>query len=281
MVVGLLHPGEMGAAIGAQLVGAGHETLWCRAGRSARSAERASEAGLGRVDSLADLLAASEVVLSVCPPASAGEVANAVAESGFAGVFVDANAISPQRMDGIADRLTGEHLSVVDGAIIGPPPGGSRRARLYLSGPAPAARHVHALFDGTLAEPVLLGERVGQASALKIAFGSFQKTTRALAAVSHALADEYGVTAELLSEAHWLGPNALIDRDHFPIAAARAWRWAPEMLEGAASFAELGLPDDLATGSAAVMRRWETDKDDRELDVDTALRHLREPGDRS
>ena len=35
MIVGLLHPGEMGSAIGDALAGGGHEVLWASAGRSA------------------------------------------------------------------------------------------------------------------------------------------------------------------------------------------------------------------------------------------------------
>jgi 3-hydroxyisobutyrate dehydrogenase-like beta-hydroxyacid dehydrogenase len=275
MNVGLLHPGAMGAAVGRQLTAAGHEVRWCSAGRSAATAERAEAAGLRAMDSLAEVLDGSTVVLSVCPPAFAEDVAREVAEAGYAGIFVDANAIGPDRMGAIAELFTDAEVTVVDGGIIGPPPGPDRTARLYLSGPAEEVNWVHGLFTGTRAEPVRIDGKVGTASALKIAYGSFQKASRALAAVSHALADSYGVTDHLLSEARALGPNALIDREHFPSVAARAWRWAPEMIEGAETFAALGLPGDLATGASAVFHRWDADKD-ADLDVDTALRHLRD-----
>ena len=45
-VVGLLHPGEMGSAVGATLVASGARVLWASAGRGAQSRERAAALGL-------------------------------------------------------------------------------------------------------------------------------------------------------------------------------------------------------------------------------------------
>jgi 3-hydroxyisobutyrate dehydrogenase-like beta-hydroxyacid dehydrogenase len=269
-MIGLLHPGQMGAAIGAQLTGAGHEVLWCTAGRGAHTARRAEQAGLRGVGTLAELLDGSEVVLSICPPAAAEEVALGVAEAGFAGVYVDANAISPHRMVQIAERFG----SVVDGSIIGPPPGPSTSARVYLSGADAAVRRVHALFAGGGAQPVALSERIGDASALKMAYGSYNKASHALAAVSHALAERYGVGEALRAEASLDGSSALAKTHRLPSVAARAWRWAPEMLEAAESFAAVGLPPELAAGAAAVFDRLAADKDDPDLSVADVLRHL-------
>jgi 3-hydroxyisobutyrate dehydrogenase-like beta-hydroxyacid dehydrogenase len=278
VIIGLLHPGMMGAAIGAQLIAAGHQVRWCPAGRSAHTSARADAAGLVAVESLAELLRRGEVVLSVCPPAFADDVADQVAAHGYTGLFVEANAINPTRAAGIAARLHAVGATVVDGAIIGPPPGGDRTTRLYLSGRSDAVATVSGLFAGGLAEPRRVDGRIGSASALKMAYGSFQKTSRALAAVSHALADEFGVTELLRAEAEDLGRNALADRAYFASAATRAWRWAPEMDEVAESLRAAGLPDALATGASEVFHRWDADKDDRTLDSDTALRHLRTTG---
>jgi 3-hydroxyisobutyrate dehydrogenase-like beta-hydroxyacid dehydrogenase len=267
-MIGLLHPGQMGAAIGAQLVGAGQEVVWVRSGRSERSASRATEAGLRGVGSLAEMLDSCEVVLSICPPAAASEVAASVA--GFSGVYVDCNAISPHRMIEISEHVA----TVVDGSIIGPPPGPERGARLYLSGPSAPVARVVSLFAGSRAEPIDLGERVGDASALKMAYGSYNKATHALAAVSFALAEEYGVSAALRVEAKRAG-GALAEDHLLPVVAARAWRWGPEMLEAASSFAALGLPDHLAKGASAVFDRLSADKDNADLELSDVLRHLR------
>lgn len=275
MIIGLLHPGMMGAAIGGQLAEAGHRVNWCAASRSARTAERAKAAGLRPLGSLAELLTGSEVVFSLCPPANAGELAEQIAACHFSGLFVEANAIDPARTTAIAELLTSTGATVVDASVIGPPPGGDRQARMYLSGPPVAVDTVHRLFAGSQAEPRRIDDRIGSASALKMAFGSFQKIGRALAAVSHALADDFGVTEHLLAEARGLGGNALMDREYVTTVAPRAWRWAPEMDEVAATLRAVGLPDGLATGAAEVFHRWDDDKDAWRLDADTALDHLR------
>src|SRR2546430_5582414 len=91
--VGLLHPGEMGSAVGCVLRGRGHRVVWASEGRSTETRKRAEEAGLEDAGSVEELVRRSDVILSVCPPYAAFEVAGAVA--GFGGVFVDANAIAP------------------------------------------------------------------------------------------------------------------------------------------------------------------------------------------
>ena len=50
--VAVLHPGEMGSAVGAALVETGAEVVWRSAGRGAASRRRADDAGLLEVDDL-------------------------------------------------------------------------------------------------------------------------------------------------------------------------------------------------------------------------------------
>jgi predicted dinucleotide-binding enzyme len=73
--IGVLHPGEMGAAIGAVLRGAGHDVVWASAGRSPATARRAEAAGLDDAGNIADVSDRAAVILSVCPPHAALEVA--------------------------------------------------------------------------------------------------------------------------------------------------------------------------------------------------------------
>ena len=88
MTIAVLHPGEMGAALAAALVAAGRTVLWRPAGRSPETAERARAAGLTEGDPLT-----AEMIVSVCPPHAALDVARSVAA--FTGVYVEANAVSP------------------------------------------------------------------------------------------------------------------------------------------------------------------------------------------
>ena len=131
--VGVLHPGEMGAEVGAAAVAAGAEVLWAPEGRSPDTGERAGAAGLEPA-SLAELLRRCEVVLSVCPPHAALDAAREVADLGFRGVYVDANAVSPATAREISETVEGGGARYVDGGIIGPPPREPGKTVLCLSG---------------------------------------------------------------------------------------------------------------------------------------------------
>ncbi len=263
-VVTLLHPGAMGAAVGRQAVAGGATVRWVGAGRSVATRNRAAAAGFEECGTLAAALDGAGIVLSICPPASAEDLARELA--GYAGTFVEANAITPARVNRIAALLP--TARVVDGGIIGEPPHRPGTTRLYLSGDADG---VPELFDGTALEVITLPGGVGQASALKMAYASYQKASRVLAAVAHALALEHGVDEQLIREAELLRSFPLADVEQFPGVAAKAWRWAPEMLEVADVLRSNGLPDGLARGTADALRRWTAAKDRDDLDIATAL----------
>jgi 3-hydroxyisobutyrate dehydrogenase-like beta-hydroxyacid dehydrogenase len=59
VTIGVLHPGEMGAAIGSALRSAGHTVLWASTGRSA------GEARLEDAGTLAELSRRCDVLVSV------------------------------------------------------------------------------------------------------------------------------------------------------------------------------------------------------------------------
>ncbi|MFJ7280581.1 DUF1932 domain-containing protein [Kitasatospora sp. NPDC098663] len=269
----VLHPGEMGAAVAAQAVLRGHRVLWVDAGRSAATRDRASAAGLEAVSALGPALGSSDVVLSICPPAYANEVARAVAAHGFRGIYVDANAISPSRASEIASVIAEAGGTPLDGSIIGPPPGGSTGARLYLSGDSGTGARVVELFTETTVDARLLDRPIGAASALKMAFASYQKTARTLVGLAHGLADEHGVTDQLVEEGKKMAGPLLADRDYLGSVARRAWRWDAEMLEIAAALDEANLPADLARATAEVLGRWAPLKDARPSAAD-AIEYL-------
>jgi 3-hydroxyisobutyrate dehydrogenase-like beta-hydroxyacid dehydrogenase len=266
----------MGAAIAAQIMANGHTVLWSPDGRSPATHHRAKDAGL-RPAPLEQLLADSEIVLSICPPAAAEEIATTVAGVGYRGIYVEANAISPARLHRIAARFTEAGAAVVDGCIFGSPPGGQPPARFYLAGVPTASRRVADLFTGSLAEPVLLGEHPGQASALKMTFASFQRTSRIAAALAHALADDHGITEALLTEAQRMPHDILTNRDFLPSVVARAWRWAPEMHEVATTLGAQHLPPDLALATAGILQHWADTTTDQPTDVSSILRQLHAP----
>ncbi|GHE54760.1 6-phosphogluconate dehydrogenase [Streptomyces spiralis] len=260
-VVGVLHPGSMGAAVAAQASLNGAEVLWCPAGRSSATRERAQKYGFTAVSGLGELTARADVILSICPPAHAEDVAVEVSSHSFAGIYVDGNAISPASMARVHAIVGRTGVTVVDGSVIGSPPSASKTARLYLSGPADALTPVASLFERSAVHVRLLSGGIGRASALKLSYSSYQKASRVLAAVSYALARDYGVEEELLDIAQGRSTSYLAETAYIPKAAARSWRWGPEMREVAYALQEAGLPADLAEASASVMSRWDDLKD--------------------
>jgi 3-hydroxyisobutyrate dehydrogenase-like beta-hydroxyacid dehydrogenase len=257
--VGLLHPGEMGASIGAALRRAGVEVLWVSAGRGPATRRRAQVADLTDAGTLPALVTRSQVVVSVCPPHAAIQVARRVAALGFGGLYVDANAVAPTTARALGAVVEQAGGRFVDGDLIGGPvrPGGA--TRLYLSGPA--AGEVAALFGPTDLEAVALAGDVAAASALKMCYAAWTKGTSALLLAIRAAAAAHGVDAALLAEWARTQPG-LAARSHAAAGTARkAWRFAGEMDQIAGCFAEAGLPDGFARAAAELYRRLATFKD--------------------
>ncbi|AZK95393.1 phosphogluconate dehydrogenase [Streptomyces tsukubensis] len=268
----VLHPGAMGAPVAGEAVAAGHRVLWVPEGRSAASGERAEGAGLTRCERLGEALGVSDIVLSICPPHASEQVADAVAGHGFAGIYVEANAISPERMQRIAGRMPAS-CTVLDGMLSGPPPRDGRTVRFYLAGDAGARESVEAVFADTRILTRATGGGIGSASALKLAISSYQKVSRALAGVAHALAADHGVEDLLLAEAGAMNKDILDNPGYLPGVAARAWRWGPEMAEVADTLRAAGLPAELAEAAELVYSRWDQHKD-QSPDLDTVLNTL-------
>jgi 3-hydroxyisobutyrate dehydrogenase-like beta-hydroxyacid dehydrogenase len=257
-VIGLLHPGEMGAAVGRCLTGAGHEVLWASEGRGPQTAARARAAGLTDAGTPAEVAERADVIFSICPPHAALDVAWAV--QGFSGFFVDANAISPATAREVSLMVEEGGATYIDGGIIGMPPpapgesvtnGGTR---LYLSGTEADA--VRGLFDGTTVDARVIVSGIWAASAIKMAYAAWTKGTAALLLAARGLARAEGVEDALLAE--WAMSQPSLEgrsRGAADSAAAKGWRWVAEMEEIAASMAADGLPDGFHQAAAEIFRR--------------------------
>ncbi len=253
----------MGAAVGQCLTAAGHQVLWVPKGRGPASAARAEAAGLTGVD-LAELVGRAQVIMSVCPPQAALDTARQVAGSGFGGVYVDANAISPATAGEVAGIVAGGGAGYVDGGIIGTPPVAPGFIRLYLSGPR--ATEVGELFERSPADArvIDLGGQggavgavgaVGAASAVKMAYASFTKGSAALLLTARALARAQGVEDVLLAE--WgISQPGLEERSARAAGSAvsKGWRWDAEMEEIAVTMGAAGLPTGFHQAAAEIYR---------------------------
>ncbi len=252
--IGVLHPGEMGAQVGACLKASGCSVLWAREARGDATAERARAAGLQGVASLAGLVTACERIISVCPPSAALDVAREVQSLGFRGTYVDANAIAPATVRAMAELFAGSPVDFVDGGIVGPPPVRPGLARLYLSGPCALA--VTDWLAGSALETIVVDGPVGAASALKMAYAAWTKGTTALLAAVYSVAREEGVGPALLREWERSQPG-LVDRlQGVPHVVRKAWRFEGEMHEIADTFSAAGLPEGFHRAAAEVYARF-------------------------
>ncbi|MDE2952413.1 MAG: DUF1932 domain-containing protein [Chloroflexota bacterium] len=262
--VGIINPGAMGISIAASARAAGHVVLWSSAGRSAASRQRAAEQGLLEVDSIADLCGACELILCVCPPHAAESVAGAVIAAGFRGLYCDGNAIAPRKALAIGEAMSAAGIDFVDGSIIGPPAWKPGSTRFYLSGPS--AAQVADLFAGAVTEAIVIGDEIGRASALKMAFASGTKGFTALQAAIQALAESLGVREDLYRE--WErrdADSATRAQDNMRGVTEKAWRFTGEMKEIADTFAGAGLPKGFFLAAHDVYQRMAHFKDADEL----------------
>jgi 3-hydroxyisobutyrate dehydrogenase-like beta-hydroxyacid dehydrogenase len=244
VAIGLVHPGEMGAALGGVLAGAGHEVVWASAGRSDATKRRA--AAFVEAGTVAELAARCDTILSVCPPHAALDVAREVAE--FDGVYVDANAVSPATARAVGEAVP--RASFVDGGIVG----GPDDVRLYLSGDA--ASQVAALFDGTRVATFVLSDRIGDASAMKMIYAAWTKGSAALLLAVRGVARASGLEDELVAAWDETIPGLTARSEGAArSAAAKGWRWEFEMEEIAATFADAGFPDGFHRAAADMFRR--------------------------
>jgi 3-hydroxyisobutyrate dehydrogenase-like beta-hydroxyacid dehydrogenase len=243
----------MGAAVGGCLVSAGHTVLWDPSGRSRATTGRALAAELTGVEN-GDLMSRSSVIVSVCPPHAALDVARQVASAGFGGVYVDANAISVATAAQVASVVTAGGAAYVDGGIIGPPPDVAGRTRLYLSGER--ADEVRALFARSALDARIADGPAYAASAVKMAYAAWTKGTSALLLTCRALARSEGVEKTLLAEWGMSQPALGAQSERAAAAAAaKGWRWVAEMEEIAASMAAAGLPTGFHEAAARIYDR--------------------------
>ena len=280
MKIGFLHPGSMGVSIAACAISAGHQALWVSEGRGPATRQRAEEHGLADAGSVAALCRESDIICSICPPAASEEVARAVADARFKGVFVDGNAISPERMARVAEVAAGGGADVVDGGIIGHPAWAANTTYLYLSGAA--RERVAAAFAGSHLGTVVMSERLGEASAMKMCYAALTKGTAALLCGILATAEELGVREALYRQWDRDGGGRSAEREAKVCGAtAKAWRWIDEMEEIARTFAGTGQPDGFHRASAEIYRRLAGLKDGpHPTAIDEVLRALHTPAAR-
>ena len=258
--IGLLHPGAMGSRIGAAAKANGADVLWVPDDRSEATQQRADDCGLETVSWLNALVNRSDIVISVCPPHAAEEVARQVSDLGFRDIYVDANAIAPATARRVAEIVEAPGATFVDGGIVGSPPRERGTTRMYLSGEA--AQKVARAFEQGPLEAIPIAGSAGAASALKMSYAAYTKGSTALIASILAVATREGVAEALLAEWRRSQPALAQSYDsRVRSSADRAWRFVGEMEEIAATFQAAGLPPGFHQAAAELFGRLAEYKD--------------------
>jgi 3-hydroxyisobutyrate dehydrogenase-like beta-hydroxyacid dehydrogenase len=273
--IGILHPGEMGISIAASALNSGHEVYWISQGRSDKTRTRAEKLQLIKIVSLVQFCRTCEMIISVCPPHAAEEVAKSVMEGGFKGLYLDANAISPQHAIKIGQILEASDIQFVDGGIIGGPAWKPKETWLYLSGQY--AQNIASCFSKGPLETKIIGDEIGKASALKMCYAAYTKGTTALLSALLATAESLGVREELYEQ--WdMDEEGFSEQVNRRVArvTAKAWRFEGEMKEIASTFHEAGLPDGFHQAATEVYHRMASFKDSAKTpSLDAVLKVLR------
>lgn len=275
--VGILHPGQMGVSVTAAAQKGGNPVYWASEGRSPETRRRAEKYGLNDVLTVDRLCEVCSLLVCVCPPHAAQDVATQIQSCGFEGVYVDANAVSPQKARVIGQMVEAGGAKFVDGGIIGPPAWEPDRTWLYLSGDEADLAAV--FFEGGLLGTKVIQGGIGSASALKMCYAAYTKGTSALLCAILATAEALGVRDALTTQ--WSsGSSDFTDQTYQRVRreTAKAWRFSGEMDEISATFESAGLPGGFHAAASEVYRRLAGFKDVESFpDLDEVLNALIHP----
>ena len=260
--IGFLHPGAMGISVAASALQSGNQVCYASEERSDATRVRATEHNLRDLETVGQLCQTCSIIISVCPPYAAEEVAQQVIDHGFKGLYLDANAISPQKTIRIGELLTSAGITFVDGGIVGGPAWDPGETWLYLSGTETEAERIAGCFSGSLLETSIIGDEIGKASGIKMCYASYTKGTTALLTSILALSESLGVREELMAqwERDWPGFPSQTESRACRVTA-KAWRFAGEMDEIAATFVSASLPDGFHAAAGQIYQKLSGFKD--------------------
>ena len=254
--VAILSPGDMGHAVGQRLKENELHVVTCLAGRSERTRALADKAGIRDVGTIEELVATSDLIMSMtvsaAVPSLCREVADAIEATGSDTLFAECNAISPQLTREMEPIITEAGGRFVDASIIGGPPRPGYSPHFYTSGEHAADFEQLNDFGLTV---INLDGAVGKASGIKMCYAAMTKGTSALHSELLIAAELMGLTEALLAEFQ-SGQSSVLQRmeRNIPTVPPRSRRWVSEMEEIRDTFAGLGMTPHLFEGVAEMYR---------------------------
>jgi len=251
--IAILSPGNMGAAVGAQLKESGYDVVSCLAERSDYTKRKAEDAGIRDVGTLDAMVREADLILSILDPGKAVSVAeqaaDAMTQSRAAPVYADCNATSPATAKQLQSLIEGAGGKFIDVGIIGGAP--TRRDNFPNFCTSGAAAALLDELDGKGVKIRFIGPEIGQGSAIKICNGAYNKGAFALYTTVMLAAEHYGF-ADFLRERLPNSQAGNVERLDEAIIRlpSLSQRYIGEMEQVAETFASIGLTPNIHQGAA-------------------------------
>ena len=287
-MIGVLYPGEMGASFAKLLGDAGYRVVTTLEGRSTRTHRLCCEAGLSVVDSLAELLRDSAVVISLVSPGAALSLAKEVAtllggleRPGRRLLYMDANSISPMTVAQISEVLRRVHVDFVDASIFGLASQLRQRGTLYLSGSR--ADEISHEFEPFLHVKVV-GDRPGQASAFKMIVSGIPKGLSGLFIETMLFAQDMDLLDEALEACDEIYPSMMeVVRRMVPTYPQHAARRSQELQAVEETMLISGSTPRIVRAvrevtSALANIDWPADHDPQQWTIPEVIREIHKEG---
>tara|TARA_B100000749_G_C18443200_1_gene473103 strand:- start:1049 stop:1948 length:900 start_codon:yes stop_codon:yes gene_type:complete len=254
--VAILSPGDMGHAVGKVLGKSGLDVITCLAGRSQRTFDLAEAGNFRIVGSMEKLVKEADLILSILVPDKAKSLAEEVADTlrltGENTYFADCNAVSPDSAKEIATIINESGGRYIDGGIIGSAPTKGDTTRFYVSGPD---AHVVTELNGRGIIVKAIGDKVGQASGIKMCYAALTKGTNTLQVALLTAAQKMGLIEALREEFSYSQQSHLSAMERgIPRLPANSHRWIGEMEEISATFEALGVTPYFHMGAAEMYK---------------------------
>jgi 3-hydroxyisobutyrate dehydrogenase len=265
MRAAVLGTGIMGAAMARSLAREGHEvTVW---NRTPARAESVATDRITACGAIADALLGAEVVFTMLFDTAsvldvAGEVVGALDSEA---VWAQSTTVGPHGMRRIAEAAGAAGDRLLDAPVLGTrQPAEDGALTVVVSGPRSAVDRARPGLDAVGARTLEVSERLGDASALKLAVNSWVASLCAATAQAMGLAESLGLEPRLFLEAIRGGASdSAYAQGKGALMAERAWGEPAFALDSVVKDVGLmveaargsGLPDELLSALLACYER--------------------------
>lgn len=218
--------------------------------------KRADERRVRAAESLAEAVRDADVVLSLVVGSAAvpvGKTAGTALRRGQ--IFIDLNSVSPEAKEQVGSALAdGGEADFVEGAVMARVPPYQHKVPILLAGPA--AQRAAALMNAVGMSVEAVGDRIGQACAVKMIRSVIVKGIEALLLESLAAAERAGVRDRILDSISETFPGLdwrKVATYHVGRTQLHGARRVTEMNEAAATLRGLGIDPRLSVAAAATI----------------------------